>query len=58
MVTKLRWSLRGQRDKDVDDVRNVLALQAGKLDLAYIRSWCDQHGTRSLFEQLFAQSTP
>jgi hypothetical protein len=34
VVTKLRWSLHGQRDKDVDDVRNVLALQAGKVDLA------------------------
>ena len=24
------------------------------LDLAYIRHWCDQHGTRELFEELLA----
>ena len=58
VVTKLRWSLHGKRAKDVDDARNVLALQAGKLDLGYIRGWCDQHGTRSLLEQLLASSAP
>jgi hypothetical protein len=58
VVTKLRWSMHGRRAKDVDDVKNVLAVQAGKLDLAYLRNWCDQHGTRALFEQVLAQSTP
>jgi hypothetical protein len=52
IITKLRWSKHGQRAKDVDDVRNVLAVQSGKLDLSYIRQWCDQHGTRDLFERL------
>jgi hypothetical protein len=58
VVTKLRWSMHGQRSKDVDDVRNVLAVQAGKLDLAYIRGWCDLHGTRAIFEQLLSQVAP
>ena len=56
VVTKLRWSRQGRRQKDVDDVRNVLAVQSGKLDLDYIRQWADQHGTRPLLEQLLSES--
>ena len=52
IITKLRWSKGGNRRKDVDDVQGILAVQAGALDLPYIRTWCDQHGTRALFEQL------
>ena len=46
----------GTAAKDLDDAKNVIAVQAGKLDLDYIRRWCDQHGTRSLFEQLLVES--
>jgi len=52
IVTKLRWSRHGQRAKDLEAAENVLLAQRGTLDLAYIRSWCDQHGTRDLFEDL------
>jgi hypothetical protein len=58
VVTKLRWSKGGQRAKDIQDVDQVVALQAGKLDLTYIRHWCDQHGTRALLEQLLARYLP
>jgi hypothetical protein len=55
IVTKIRWSKRGARQKDVNDVRSVLRVQTGaNLDLSYIRHWCDRHGTRDLFEQLLA----
>ena len=27
------------RDKDLRDVRGILAIQSGKLDLAYLRDW-------------------
>ena len=53
VITKLRWSKAGNRRKDVDDVASVLAVQANALDLAYIRQWTDQHGTRELFERLW-----
>jgi hypothetical protein len=43
VITKLRWSVQGKRRKDVDDVRNVIAVQAGRLDWEYILHWCDQH---------------
>jgi hypothetical protein len=56
VITKLRWSRH--RQKDIEDVRNVLAVQVGRLDLEYIRSWTDQHGTRSIFEQLLAAEQP
>ncbi len=52
IITKLRWSKGGNRAKDVDDVRNVLALQLEHLDFAYIHPWCDQHGTRQLLDAL------
>ena len=54
VITKLRWSKQGRRAKDVEDVRGVLAVQQGKVNLAYIRSWCDQHGTRELLEKTIA----
>lgn len=52
VITKLRWSKGGNRQKDVEDVQDVLRVQAGALDLAYIREWTDRHGTRELFERL------
>jgi len=52
VITKLRWSRQGQRLKDVDDVRSVIAVQGDKLDWEYVRHWCDEHGTRELLEDL------
>ncbi len=52
IITKLRWSKGGNGRKDVEDVENVIAVQGDALDLPYIRQWCDQHGTRELFEQV------
>jgi hypothetical protein len=56
VIQKLKWFQRSRRAKDVDDARNVLAVQAGRLDLDYIRRWCDRHATRSLFEELLVES--
>jgi hypothetical protein len=52
IVTKLRWSQQGRRHKDLDDVRNVLAVQGEYLDWPYLQRWCDQHGTRTLLEEI------
>ncbi len=58
IITKLRWSRGGKsRKKDIDDVYNVLTVQQGRLDMPYIRNWCDQHGTRQLLESTL-QSIP
>jgi hypothetical protein len=52
VITKLRWSHAGQRSKDLDDARNVIAVQGDRLDWDYVNSWCDRHGTRELLDQV------
>lgn len=56
VITKLRWSKGGRRSKDVTDVAQVLAVQYNRLDLTYIRKWCDTHDTRDLFERLLNEA--
>ncbi len=42
VVQKLRWG----RNKDLDDARDVLAVQGPEtLDMSYIEDWCTRHGT-------------
>lgn len=42
VVQKLRWG----RNKDLDDARDVLAVQGPEtLDMEYIERWCGLHGT-------------
>lgn len=48
VIQKLRW----QRDKDLADVRIVIAVQAARLDWSYIQRWTDQHGTTDLLSRL------
>lgn len=56
IVQKLRWYGRQKRTKDLEDLKAVLAIQAGRVDLAYIRHWADAHGTRDIFEDLRRQA--
>jgi hypothetical protein len=55
VIQKLRWYGRAKRSKDRDDARNVLAVQLKRLDLDYIRNWCDEHGTREELEGLIVE---
>jgi len=48
VIQKLRW----QRDKDIADVRIVIAVQAARLDWSYIQRWTDQHATTELLNRL------
>ncbi len=41
VVQKLRWG----RSKDLDDARDVIAVQSDALDWSYIEKWCHLHGT-------------
>lgn len=43
VIQKLRWA----RNKDLDDVRNILSVQDGALDLDYVHQWTERHGTRA-----------
>lgn len=41
IITKLRWG----RGKDLEDVKDVMCVQAGRLDWPYIETWCARHGS-------------
>jgi hypothetical protein len=52
LITKLRWSRQGNRRKDLDDARDVIAVSGPQLDWPYVEQWCNQHGTRKLLDDL------
>ena len=55
VVQKLRWG----RSKDLDDARDVLAVQGPEtLDMDYIRGWCQQHGTIERLQNALDQIPP
>ena len=48
LVQKLRWA----RAKDLDDARDILAIQGTEnLDMNYVRHWCREHGTEGRLEE-------
>jgi len=56
---KLRWAIAGKsREKDADDARNVLSVQQGRLDMPYIRSWCEKHGSLDLLNEILSSVPP
>jgi hypothetical protein len=51
VVQKLRWG----RGKDLDDARDVLAVQGlERLDMRYVEGWCLQHGTEERLRAVLA----
>lgn len=50
IVQKLRWG----RPKDVEDIRDVLAVQGDALDWSYLEHWCAQHGSAAKLAELRA----
>ena len=55
VVQKLRWG----RSKDLDDARDVLAVQGPEsLDMTYIEKWCAQHGTTARLKVALAGIPP
>jgi hypothetical protein len=52
IIMKLRWVVHGRRTKDIDDIRDVIAVQGDALDWQYIHRWCDQHGTREKLDEI------
>lgn len=59
IIMKLRWAMIAKRDKDRDDVRNIIAVQGDEaLDWDYIHRWCEAHGTRVLLDEIRASIPP
>ena len=55
IVQKIRWG----RSKDLDDARDVLAVQGTEtLDMAYIRYWCAQHKTSARLDGILESIPP
>jgi hypothetical protein len=55
IVQKLRWG----RSKDLDDARDILAVQGPEaLDMVYVESWCKQHGTSLRLQDALAGIPP
>jgi hypothetical protein len=58
IVTKLHWALVANRSKDRDDSRDVIAVQRDRIDWDYVHRWCDEHGTRTLLDEIRASIPP
>ena len=55
IVQKIRWG----RSKDLDDARDVLAVQGPEtLDMSYVESWCATHGTSARLAEILASIPP
>ncbi len=55
IVQKLRWA----RPKDLDDARDILAVQGPEtLDMPYIENWCQIHQTTSRLNDTLARIPP
>jgi D-ribose pyranose/furanose isomerase RbsD len=57
LLRKLLWYQLGGEvsDRQWEDVRGILSVQAGRLDMAYVRDWADRLGIRDLLDRLLAQ---
>ncbi len=53
-MTKLRWP----RSKDLDDARDVIAMQGHELDWNYIHHWTSIHQTRARLDDIRASIPP
>jgi hypothetical protein len=52
IVTKLRWAAAARRSKDIDDVRNILAVRGPDLDWVYLQRWAAEHGTAVMLDEI------
>jgi predicted nucleotidyltransferase len=52
IITKLRWWQRAGRRKDLEDARNVVAVQRASLDQEYLRRWCRTVGVLDILEDI------
>jgi hypothetical protein len=52
IITKLRWSHHAARTKDLEDARNVIAVQRERIDWDYVQAWCRRHGTEHILDEI------
>ena len=56
VLRKLLWYRRGGEvsDRQLADIRGIVGMQAGRLDVAYLTHWADQLAIRDLLDKLLA----
>lgn len=54
VVQKVRWG----RPKDLEDAKDVVAVQGEALDMGYIEAWCNRHQTRERLQAILDQIPP
>jgi hypothetical protein len=50
VLSKLEWAKLGGSARQLDDVRGLLRIRAGDVDLAYLERWIDVLGVRTQWE--------
>jgi hypothetical protein len=58
IITKLRWAVVARRGKDIDDVRNIIAVRRTKLDWDYLLHWTAEHGSEALLDEILKSIPP
>jgi hypothetical protein len=52
LLHKLVWHTITPSERQLGDAAGIAAVQAGRLDLDYMRTWADRQGTRELLEDV------
>jgi hypothetical protein len=52
ILSKLEWAAKSGSSRQLDDARGVVRVQAGRLDLAYLRHWAATLGVGSLLDEV------
>ncbi|MGC1308866.1 MAG: hypothetical protein WA885_16690 [Phormidesmis sp.] len=52
VISKLRWGLRSESEKQQRDVLAIFKVQQGELDYLYMRQWAAEFGLLPLLEQM------
>ena len=54
VLSKLEWATLGASSRQVEDVRALLRINHGAVDLSYIERWVDTLGVRRVWEAVRA----
>ena len=55
VLSKLQWCKIGESERQYRDAFNIVATQAGTLDLTYLKVWADALGIEPLLDRLFKE---
>lgn len=57
IVAKLEWARAGESERQIRDVAGILAMAAGRLDLAYVERWVGELGLGAQWERARAMAS-